>query len=92
MALGSLVISAWVVLGSWVAIFPGTIERVLGVSYGFKDNWGVTRTKFEVYTLVTLAIIVGLGLAGYAAGAKVRRASAFIEGETPGPAAPVPTG
>ena len=65
---------------------------MLGVSYEFKDNWGVTRTKFEVYTLVTLAIIVGLGLAGYAAGAKVRRDSATIDGATPGPSAPVPTG
>ena len=90
MPVGATMITLWVVLGSWVAIFPGTIERVLGVSYGFKDNWGVTRTKFEVYTLVTLAIIVGLGIAGYLAGNKVRRQVVAIEGDAPGPAAPLP--
>jgi amino acid transporter len=90
MAAGSLVITLWVVLGSWVAIFPGTIERVLGVSYGFKDTWGVTRTKFEAYTLVTLAIIVGLAVAGYLAGAKVRRQVVAGEGGAPGPSAPLP--
>src|SRR4051794_21455736 len=91
MAIGSALITLWVVLGSWVAIFPGTIERVLGVSYGFEDNWGVTRTKFEVYTLVTLAIIVGLGLIGYWAGAGVRREIAVVEGDGPTPTPPVPT-
>jgi amino acid transporter len=90
MAAGSLVITLWVVLGSWVAIFPGTIERVLGVSYGFKDTWGVTRTKFEAYTLVTLAIIVGLAVAGYLAGAKVRRQVVAGEGGAPGSSAPLP--
>jgi glutamate:GABA antiporter len=90
MWIGTVLITFWVVLGSWVSVFPGTIERVLGVSYGFKDNWGVTRTKFEAYTLVTLAIIVGLAVAGYFAGAKVRRQVAVIDGGTPGPAAPAP--
>jgi Amino acid transporters len=91
MWIGSVLITAWVVLGSWVAIFPGTIERVLGVSYGFKDNWGVTRLKFEAYTLVTLGVILAFGLIGYAAGAGVRREVVAGEGDSPGPTAPLPS-
>ena len=39
---------------------------------------------------MTLAIIVGLGIAGYYAGAKVRRQIVAGEGDTPAPAAPLP--
>ncbi|HEY7618350.1 MAG TPA: APC family permease, partial [Solirubrobacteraceae bacterium] len=31
----------WVVLGSFVATFPGVLERVFGLSYDFHDVWGV---------------------------------------------------
>jgi hypothetical protein len=73
------VITFWVALGSWVAIFPGTIEKVVGVDYGsFKDAWGVSRAKFEAYTLGTLAIVVAIALLGYVAGASTRRESATI--------------
>src|SRR5436305_3482548 len=58
MAIGSSLITLWVVLGSFVAVFPGVLEKIFGVSYDFKDNWGVGRGKFEVYTLVTLGIIL----------------------------------
>ena len=47
---------------------PGTLEKVLGVDYNFKDNWGVGRGRFELYTLVTLAVIVGFAIVGYLAG------------------------
>jgi amino acid transporter len=73
------VITFWVALGSWVAIFPGTIEKAVGVDYGsFKDAWGVSRAKFEAYTLGTLAIVVAIALLGYVAGASTRRESATI--------------
>ena len=26
----------WVALGSWVAVFPDTLEKLFGVGYGFK--------------------------------------------------------
>jgi hypothetical protein len=37
-----------------------------------KDVYGVSRARFEVFTLGTLAIIVVIGVAGYIAGAGVR--------------------
>ncbi len=58
-------IYAWVVLGAWVALFPGTLENLLGVDYDFLEVWGVDRTTFEVFTLGTLAFIVVLALVGY---------------------------
>ena len=51
-----------------MAVFPGTLEPLLGVDYGsFDDAWGVSRLKFEVYTLGTLGVIVLIGVIGYAA-------------------------
>ena len=87
MGIGALLITAWVVLGSWVAVFPGTLEKLLNVSYGFKDNWGVTRTKFEVYTFATLGIILAFAVVGYLAGAGVRRDVVATEGARPQPTA-----
>jgi len=33
----------WVALGSWVAVFPGTLEKLFGLGYDFHDDWGVSR-------------------------------------------------
>jgi hypothetical protein len=55
----------WVALGSWVAVFPGTLESLLGVSYDFKGTWGVTRGTYELLTLSTLAVILAIALIGY---------------------------
>jgi glutamate:GABA antiporter len=76
----TILVTGWIALGSWVAIFPDTLERVFGVSYGFKDSWGVTQTKFEVLTLGTLALIVVVGLVGYYFGSGVRSHVATIGG------------
>jgi hypothetical protein len=76
---GTVVVTLFVVLGSWVAVFPDTIEKIIGVDYGsFKDAWGVSRLKFEAYTLGTLAVIVLISLVGYVAGAPTRRESATV--------------
>jgi amino acid transporter len=83
MALSSSIITFWVILGSFVAVFPGVLEKVFGVPYDFVDNWGVSRAKFEVYTLVTLGIIVGIAIIGYLAGANVRRE--IVQAEIGGP-------
>ena len=32
-------ITFWVALGSWTAVFPGTLDRLLGLSYSFDENW-----------------------------------------------------
>jgi amino acid transporter len=66
------VCTAWVALGSWVAIFPGTLEAVFGVTYSFKDQWGVSRETFEVFTLGTLGVLALLGLVGYLRARPVR--------------------
>jgi amino acid transporter len=68
----------WIALGSWVAVFPDTLERLFGVGYGFKGDWGVSQGAFEALTLGTLAIIVVIGLVGYAAGSGVRAHVATI--------------
>jgi amino acid transporter len=64
--------TGWILLGSWVAVFPNTLERLFGVGYPFKDSWGVSQGEFEALTLGTLAIIVVVGLIGYWAGGGVR--------------------
>jgi Amino acid transporters len=61
----AVVIYAWVALGSWVSVFPGTIEPVLGIKYDFGGTWGVSRTTFEVFTLGTLLVIAAFCAAGY---------------------------
>ncbi|HEY0891214.1 MAG TPA: APC family permease [Nocardioides sp.] len=63
---------AWVLLGSWVAVFPGTLERLFGQEYPFEDIWGVSNTTFEVFTLGTLGFLLALCAVGYARGARVR--------------------
>jgi amino acid transporter len=83
MAFSASIITFWVILGSFVAVFPGVLEKILGVPYDFVDNWGVSRAKFEVYTLATLGIIVGIAILGYLAGANVRRE--IVESEIGGP-------
>jgi glutamate:GABA antiporter len=64
--------TAWIALGSWVAVFPGTLEGLLGVSYPFFDTWGVSRWTFELFTLGTLALLSALGLIGYVRARPVR--------------------
>ena len=36
---------AWVALGSWVAVFPGTLDRLFGLTYDFEETWGVSRWR-----------------------------------------------
>ena len=39
-----LITTFWVALGSWVAVFPGTLEApASGIDYDFKDEWGVSH-------------------------------------------------
>jgi amino acid transporter len=68
----TVLVTCWIALGSWVAVFPDTLERLFGVGYGFKDSWGVTQGTFELLTLGTLAVIVAIGVAGFVAAADVR--------------------
>jgi Amino acid transporters len=71
-------VTGWILLGSWVAVFPDTLERLFKVGYPFKDSWGVTQGQFEALTLGTLGIIVGVGLIGYWMGHDVRSQHATV--------------
>jgi hypothetical protein len=78
----------WVALGSFVATFPGVLEKLFGISYDFHDTWGVSRATFEVLTLGTLAVILAIALIGYFFGRSVRERVAVIplESDIPEPA------
>jgi len=69
--LSTLLIYFWVALGSWVAVFPGTLEPLFGVDYDFAETWGVSRWTFEVFTLGTLIVIIVAALLGYACTRKI---------------------
>ena len=71
-------ITFWVALGSWVAVFPGTLEKLFGISYDFKDTWAVSRGTFEALTLGTLAVILLIAIVGYITGRGVREKAAAI--------------
>ena len=85
-------ITTWVALGSWVSIFPGTIEKWTGISYDFHDVWGVSRAKFEALTLGTLGVVLLFALVGYVLGAPVRRQQADVELDVELETAPEPAG
>jgi glutamate:GABA antiporter len=70
--------TGWMLLGSWVAVFPGTLDELFGRTYSMQDSYGVTRLRFEVFTLGTLAVIVLIGVAGYIAGAGVRAQTVVV--------------
>jgi glutamate:GABA antiporter len=69
---------AWIVLGSWVAVFPGTLEPLVGVDYDFKDVWGVSRGVFHGLTLGTLAVMFVVAFLGYLASSRVREADVVV--------------
>jgi amino acid transporter len=79
----------WVALGSFVAVFPGVLEKIFGIDYNFKDEWGVSRGTYEALTLGTLAVILIVALIGYALGRSVREKVAVVPLETE-PTAPAP--
>lgn len=79
-------VTFWIALGSWEAIFPGTLERLFHLPYNFKDNWSVSRGVFESLTLGTLAVLVAFAVVGYWAGRSVRSQTVDIPLEAEGAA------
>ena len=64
------------VLGSWVAFVPGTLERALGFSYDYQDNWGVSFARYEAISagiVVLIARAHGRRLRARRAGAGAER-------------------
>jgi glutamate:GABA antiporter len=78
----------WMVLGSFVAVFPGVLERLFGLEYDFHGTWGVNRTTFEVLTLATLAVVFAIAIIGYALGRPVRERVAEVRLDTADTTAP----
>jgi hypothetical protein len=76
--------TGWMLLGSWVALFPGTLESLTGHSYSVMDSYGVTRLRFEVFTLGTLAVILVIGVVGYMLAADVRAKAVEVPIESAG--------
>jgi amino acid transporter len=74
--IATVLITLGVALGSWVAVFPGTLEKLFGLSYDFESTWGVNRATFEALTLGTLAVIALVAIVGYAFGRRVREEQA----------------
>lgn len=72
MLLCSGLITFWVLLGSWTAVFPGTLNKLFGLGYDYNEEWGMSAGKFFAFNLGTLAVIVVIAVLGYAAAAKVR--------------------
>jgi amino acid transporter len=60
----AVLVYAWILVGSWCALFPGTLEALLGIEYAFDDIWGVSRTAFEAFTLGTVAVLLMVGAVG----------------------------
>lgn len=65
LAVCTALVSLWVAFGSFVAVFPGVLERLFGISYDFEGTWGVSRATFEIFTLGTLAVVAGIAVVGY---------------------------
>ncbi|BDM70509.1 putative amino acid permease [Streptomyces nigrescens] len=61
----AVLVYAWILLGCWVALFPGTLERLVGFRYDFRATWGVSRPTFEAFTLGTVAVLLAIAAAGY---------------------------
>jgi amino acid transporter len=85
----TILVTGWILLGSWVAVFPDTLERLFGVGYKFKDSWGVTQGVFEALTLGTLGVIVAIGLIGYWLGREIRTREAVVPIEAVIPPSPL---
>jgi amino acid transporter len=69
----TILVMFWIALGSWEAVFPGTLEPLFGLHYDFFGNWSVTRGTFEALTIGSLAVVTIFALIGYAAGTPLRR-------------------
>jgi amino acid transporter len=80
--ISTILVTFWIFLGSFQAVFPDVLEKVFGVGYGFEGEWGVTRGTFEVLTLGTLVVLLIVGALGYRAGRHVRAQQADVPFET----------
>ena len=69
----AFVVFAYIIIGSIVALFPGTLETVLGMEYDYTEIWGTSQGSVLGFTLGTFAIVVLIGVLGYLGAGKVRK-------------------
>ncbi|MWA16013.1 amino acid permease [Streptomyces sp. BA2] len=60
----AILVYAWILIGSWSALFPGILENLFGIDYVFQDVWGVSRLTFETFTLGTIVVLLLVGALG----------------------------
>jgi amino acid transporter len=70
--------TGWMVIGSWVAFVPGTLERALGFEYDYHDIWGVSFARYEAISAGIVVLIAVLTAIGYILAAPVRAQSAEV--------------
>ena len=69
-----IITELFVVVTVVTLVWPGAINALFGQSYSIEANWGVSRTFFELVTLVSLGVMIALGLVFWAIGERKRRA------------------
>ncbi len=78
--------TAFILLSSFIAVFPDVIERAVGAGYNFQKYWGISRLRFEAFTLGTLAVIIAFAVVGYWLGRPVREQEVDVALVAPAPA------
>jgi hypothetical protein len=71
----------FVVVTAITLLWPGAINSLFGQSYSIESSWGVSRAFFESVTLGAFAVMVALGVAFWAIGARNRRRGLTGEAE-----------
>jgi glutamate:GABA antiporter len=51
------VATAFTGLASIEALVPGTLEAITGIKFSFFGNWGVSRERFELLTIGSMAVV-----------------------------------
>ena len=57
-----------IVLTGFTLLWPGLIDKVLGQTYSISDNWGVSRSFFELVTFGSFIVICLVGVIFYLIG------------------------
>ena len=77
----SILSELFVIVTGITLLWPGLIDSWFGQSYNMKENWGVTRTFFEVTTLGTFGAILLVGVVFWAVGRRNLRRGIAGEAE-----------